>query len=211
MERVSIPFPYYKKTITRCSIRMRIARSAEHRSENTICTAPVQDCERSENPSNCLNFRHHRYDIYRYHRNRKVGVLNNSPLQPRDISVVSRTKESVTSSYPTTQRHPHLFTLLIVDCQHHGLLFSPTLWTSFQPYILFQWFWTSFQTSLQLQRFPIISHLKILLYLLHTIVSLSEYEVKNHRSPLIIHKPNQYAQHNFASPRRLYKNHPIYN
>ena len=65
---------------------MRIARSAEHgRSENTICTAPLQDCEKSENPSDCLNFRHHRYDIYRYHRNREVGVLNKENLSPLPI------------------------------------------------------------------------------------------------------------------------------
>jgi len=68
-----------------------------------------------------------------------------------------------------------------------------------------------FFSALQLQRFPIISHLKILPYLLRIIVSLSEYEVKNHRSALIIHKSNQYAQCNFTSPRPLNKNHPIYN
>jgi len=89
-------------------------RSAEQRrSENTICTAPVRDCERSENPDGCLNFRHHRYDIYGYHRTQQVGVSNNSPLQPWDISVVSRTKESVTSSRSTVQHLPHLFTLLL--------------------------------------------------------------------------------------------------
>jgi len=61
------------KTITLCSIRMRIMRSAEHRRrESTIWTAPVQDCKRSKNPSGCLNFRHHRYDIYRYHKNQQV-------------------------------------------------------------------------------------------------------------------------------------------
>jgi len=50
-----------------------------------------------------------------------------------------------------------------------------------------------FFSALQLQRFPIITHLKILFYLLRTMVSLSGYEVKNHRSPMKIHKSNQYA------------------
>jgi len=66
---------------------------------------------------------------------------------------------------------------------HFGPLLSPTI----------RFNGLDFFSALQLQRFPIISHLKILPYLLRTMVSLSEYEVKNHRSPLIIHKPNQYA------------------
>jgi len=116
------------KTIMRWSIRMRITRSTEHRrSENTICTAPVRDCERSENSNGCLNFWHHRYDIYRYHRNRQVGVLDDSPLRPWDISVVSRTKESVTSSRSTIQHPPHQFTLLIyMVASKAGPLFIPT-------------------------------------------------------------------------------------
>ena len=45
-------------------MRMKITWLAEHRgSVNTICTAPAQDCERSENPISCPYIRHHRYDI----------------------------------------------------------------------------------------------------------------------------------------------------
>jgi len=100
---------------------MKIARSTEHgRSENTICTAPAQDCEKSENPSDCLNFRYHRYDIYRYHRNRQVGVLNNSPLQPRGISVVSWTKENL-SLLPA---QPSSILLLIYSFFYHMWLLA---------------------------------------------------------------------------------------
>ena len=51
--------------------------SAEHgRSVNTICTAPVQDCEKSEIPEGYLYFQHPSYDIHRRHRNRQVIVIN---------------------------------------------------------------------------------------------------------------------------------------
>jgi len=43
---------------------------------NTICTAPAQDCERSENPIGYLYIRLHRYDIYRYHKNRQIIIIN---------------------------------------------------------------------------------------------------------------------------------------
>jgi len=57
-------------------MRMKITWSAEHRSVNTICTAPAQDCERSENPMSYLYIRHHRCDIYRYHKDRQIIVIN---------------------------------------------------------------------------------------------------------------------------------------
>jgi len=57
-------------------MRMKITWSAEHRSVNTICTKPEQDCERSENLIGYLYIRHHRYDIYRYHKNRQIIVIN---------------------------------------------------------------------------------------------------------------------------------------
>jgi len=70
------------KTVTWCSIRMKITWSAEHRSSvNTICTAPAQDYERSENPISYLYIRHHRYDIYRYHRNRQIIVIDELELR----------------------------------------------------------------------------------------------------------------------------------
>jgi len=65
------------KTVIRCLMKMKITWSAEHRRiENTICTAPVQDCEKSENPEDYLYFQHPRYDIHRRHRNRQVIVIN---------------------------------------------------------------------------------------------------------------------------------------
>jgi len=124
-----------------------------------------------------------------------IGKLkwNNSLLQPRDISAVfirlKRIRHLFLSNRPTSYSSIHSF--------YCWLLAS---WTSFQPYTLdlfsalqFISIVLDFFSALQLQRFPIISHLKILPYLLHTIVCLSEYEVKNHHSPLIIHKSNQYA------------------
>ena len=58
-------------------MRMKITWSAEHRrSVSTICTAPAQDCKRSENPISYLYIQHHRYDIYRYHKNRQIIVIN---------------------------------------------------------------------------------------------------------------------------------------
>jgi len=56
---------------------MKITWSAEHRrSVNTICTAPVQDCEKSETPKGYFYFQHPRYDIHRRHRNRQVIIIN---------------------------------------------------------------------------------------------------------------------------------------
>ena len=56
---------------------MRITRSAEHgRSQNTICTAPVQDCEKSEIPKDYLYTHHPRYDIHGCLKNRQVIVVN---------------------------------------------------------------------------------------------------------------------------------------
>jgi len=57
-------------------MRMKITWSAEHRSVNTIFTAPAQDCERSENPMSYRYIRHHRCDIYRYHKDRQIIVIN---------------------------------------------------------------------------------------------------------------------------------------
>jgi len=58
-------------------MRMKITWSVEHRrSVNTICTASAQDCERSENPISYLYIRHHRCDIYRYHKNRQIIVID---------------------------------------------------------------------------------------------------------------------------------------
>jgi len=65
------------KTITWCSTRMKITWLAEHRrSENTICTAPVRDCERSEIPKGYLFIQHPRYDIHGRHKYRHVIVIN---------------------------------------------------------------------------------------------------------------------------------------
>ena len=58
-------------------MRMKITWPAEHRrSVNTICTAPVQVGEKSENPISYLYIRHHRHDIYRYHKNRQIIAIN---------------------------------------------------------------------------------------------------------------------------------------
>jgi len=38
--------------------------------------APAQECERSETPIGYLYIQHHRYDIYRYHKNRQIIVIN---------------------------------------------------------------------------------------------------------------------------------------
>jgi len=58
-------------------MKMKIMWSVEHRrSENTICTAPVQGCEKSEIPEDYLYFQHLRYDIHRRHRNRRIIVIN---------------------------------------------------------------------------------------------------------------------------------------
>jgi len=55
---------------------MKITWSAEQRrSVNTICTAPVQDCEKSEIPKDYFYFQP-RYDIHRRHRNQQVIVIN---------------------------------------------------------------------------------------------------------------------------------------
>ena len=43
---------------------MKIMWSAEHRSVNTICTAPVQDYEKSETPKVYFYFQNPRYDIH---------------------------------------------------------------------------------------------------------------------------------------------------
>jgi len=63
------------------------------RSENTICTAPVQDCEKSEIPEDYLYFQYPRYDIHRRHRNWQVIIINELEFR----TIVLHTHSHVTS------------------------------------------------------------------------------------------------------------------
>ena len=112
--------------------------SAEHRrSVNTICTAPAQDCERSENPISYLHIRHHRYDIYRYHRNRQIIVINEVEfrtvvLHSHGTSVSCIGLKGSITSCSTSQRHfPPIHSFIMYDSLYseisHSMAYGQTI------------------------------------------------------------------------------------
>jgi len=150
-------------TVTWCSMRVKITWSAKHRrSMNTICTAPAQDCERSENPISYLYIRHHRYDIYRYHKNRQIIVINELNfrtvvLHSHGTSVSYIGLNSLSLLVQPLNATSLRFTLLLyVITSKLGHLFIPTKYhqggNSFHPYkwsylimhySVYEWIWKS--------------------------------------------------------------------
>ena len=100
---------------------MKITWSAEQRrSVNTICTAPVQDCEKSEIPKDYFYFQP-RYDIHRRHRNQQVIVINELEFR-------------------TTVLHSHGTSVSYIGLKsHHFFLFNRS--TSYSSYSLFYYVW----------------------------------------------------------------------
>ena len=117
---------------------MMITRSAEQRkSENTTSTAPVRDCEIFENPIDYLYIRHHRYDIYRYHRNRQIIVINEVEfrtvvLHSHGTSVSCIGLKGSITSCSTSQRHfPPIYSFIMYDSLYseisHSMAYGQTI------------------------------------------------------------------------------------